>query len=592
MDQVTQIREKTDIVALISEFVTLKKSGRNFTGLCPFHNEKSPSFVVSPERQIWHCFGCSRGGDCYSFLIEYENIEFVEALQILAKRAGVELIREKMDGGVSSKKERLYKLNRVASEYYHYVLINHPAGKNALSYLLEKRKLTDALINTFMLGFAPANGRGLSSYLLSKKKYQKEDLLDSGLVIERGGRIIDFFRGRLMFPLFDHRGNVVGFSGRSLTENLKDGPKYINTRETLIYSKGSHFFGINTAKEEMRQTKRAIVVEGEFDAISCFKEGIGNAVASKGTALTEAQIQFLSRYVAKVSLCLDQDSAGQDAMFRSLPLLEKKGITTTVVVITEGKDPDEAIQKNSYAFKKAVKEDIPVYDFAINRALVLYDKKTAEGKRAISNMLLPVFAKIENEIVKEHYIKLISTTLETTYESITREMDRVGKPTIEKQIKTIAKAKRTRGEMLEEYLFALILQYVHPKEGLDVASAILSDFTFVAPVYRRILEGLIRYFKDHSEYDANMFTSTLPEELVSAFNGCYLFPLPPFNTNAKHLQEITRVSTDLKEIYIRSKIQNLADAIKKQEEENAETDLLKQEQAVLISRLQEKRTIL
>ncbi|GIW61202.1 MAG: hypothetical protein KatS3mg089_0054 [Patescibacteria group bacterium] len=344
MDQVNQIRDKIDLVSFIQETVPLKKAGKNFKGLCPFHNEKTPSFMVSPEKQVWHCFGCNAGGDIYTFLMQYERIDFPEALRILAKRAGIELIQTNYDSGLSSKKERLYSLNSLAAEYYHYLLTKHAVGEKARLYLKE-RGLNEKIIETFQLGFAPSIGNGLSRYLLEKKKYEKEELIDAGLAFNRGRDVVDFFRGRIMFPLIDHRDNVVGFSGRIL-DNTKSTSKYINTRETLVYHKGEHFYGLNVTKEFIRKTGQAILVEGEFDVISSFQEGITNVVAVKGTALTQQQINLIGRYAQKISICFDKDAAGQEAIRRSLPLIESKGLRVTVVVIQDGKDPDEAVRKN------------------------------------------------------------------------------------------------------------------------------------------------------------------------------------------------------------------------------------------------------
>lgn len=251
MDQVAQVREKIDIVNLISEYIPLKKSGRNFTTTCPFHNEKTPSFVVSPERQIWHCFGCGRGGDAFSFVMEYENIEFIEALRMLAKKTGIRL-KLGDNSASTSKKERIFELNKLASNYYNYVLTDHSSGKDALRYLKEKRGITEKLIKTFNIGFS-GGGRGdLTNYLIDKKKYTNKDLIDAGISFQKDSRSFDFFRNRIIFPLIDHRGNIVGFSGRKITEDGY-GPKYINTKETFAYHKGSTFFWLEYCKRRYKK---------------------------------------------------------------------------------------------------------------------------------------------------------------------------------------------------------------------------------------------------------------------------------------------------------------------------------------------------
>src|SRR6185437_12084031 len=368
MDQVSQIREKIDIVSFISEFIPLKKTGRNFKANCPFHGEKTPSFVVSPERQIWHCFGCSKGGDVYTFLMEYERLEFPEALRTLAKRTGIELKSQEKNTGLATQKERLYQINSLAKEYYHYVLTRHPAGKRALDYL-KNRGVSDKIIETFMLGFAPM-GNALTKYPLSKKKFAREDLVAAGVVFQKGRDVVDFFRGRLMFPLIDHRDNVVGFAGRILDSDSSTS-KYINTRETLIYHKGEQFYGLNITKNAIRKENQAIIVEGEFDVISCFENGIANVVAVKGTALTEAQVNLLGRFAQKITFCFDGDKAGQEAIKRSLAVVERKGLTPTVIEIPGGKDPDEALKNEPGLFKKAAREDRNIYDYLFDKALTI-----------------------------------------------------------------------------------------------------------------------------------------------------------------------------------------------------------------------------
>ncbi|MDE2025562.1 MAG: DNA primase, partial [Patescibacteria group bacterium] len=461
MDQVAEVREKTDIVALINSYVPLKKMGQNFKAPCPFHNEKTPSFVVSPERQIWHCFGCGKGGDCFTFLMEYEHMEFPEALRFLADKAGVILVQKGFDSVGNTKKEQLYKLNALAAEFYHFLLTKHTVGKLALSYV-ENRKIKPQTIETYMLGYAPAGGTALVRFLLEKKGYQADDLFEAGLITRRMGKLVDFFHDRLMFPLYDHRGNVIGFSGRVLTP-INDGSKYINTRETVVYHKGSVFFGLNSSKEAIKKENQAIIMEGEFDVIAAFQEGITNTVAIKGTALTEEQVNLISRFANKITMCLDSDSAGQEALKRSLPILERKGVTTTVIQIPGGKDPDEAIKTDPLAFKKAVRKDVPVYDVLIDLALQKYDPDSAEGKKQIGGEVLPHIAHITNEIVKEHYLNLLARRLNTSYETLTRELDRLAKKEVIKADPVMLnKTQRPREDVLEEYLIALIIQHPNP----------------------------------------------------------------------------------------------------------------------------------
>lgn len=589
MDQVAQIREKTDIISLISEYIPLKKLGRNFKTNCPFHNEKTPSFVVSPERQIWHCFGCHKGGDAYSFLMEYENLEFPEALRILAKRAGIELEERSFESGLSSKKDKIYLLNRQAMEFYHYLLISHNVGKKALDYLLNRRKIKPQTIDTFKLGFAPRVGNSLSNYLIIKKKQKKEDLVDAGLASFQNGRVVDFFANRTMFPLFDHRDNIIGFSGRIMDDNPPTAlSKYVNTRETLVYHKGNVFFGLNIAKNKIKEENTAIVMEGEFDVISSFEEGISNAIAVKGTALTEEQVSLLSRFTEKVILCFDQDTAGQNAIKRSLSALEKKGLTTKVVTISDGKDPDEAIKKDPISFKKAIKNSTNIYDFLISKATENYGKNTIESKKKISDELLPILSSIENEIIKEHYLKKIAQELDTSYESIIRQIERISKKEENISFKKEIKDKRPREEILEEYVLALILQSSDPSESIKITKEILSEFSFKVPAFNKILYYLINYLEGSGgKLENNKFLTLLPKELLVSYDVCYLLPLPQFQDQEKHKEEIEKVSKELKTLYLHARIKEISTKIKHKEQnlEQKEEDLLHEELSRLFSLL-------
>jgi DNA primase len=583
MDQVTEIREKIDIVSFIGDFLPLKKAGRNFKTTCPFHNEKTPSLIISPERQIWHCFGCGKGGDVYTFLMEYENMEFPEALRSLAKRAGVTLKESSFKQSEYSEKENIFTVNNYALKFYHYVLTELPAGKEALSYLLQKRKINQGIIDTFQLGFAPSAGTALSNYLLKKKGYKNRDLLTAGVAFERGSQCYDFFHGRIIFPLFDHRGNVTGFSGRALNDN--DQPKYLNTKETAVYHKGSMFFGLNIAKDEIKQKQDAIIVEGEFDAIALYMEGVKNAVAIKGTALTENQVVLLSRFTPKVTLCLDQDNAGFEATRRSLEVLEKKGISTSIIVIKDGKDPDEALKNNPAEFKKALRENLGVYDYLVDKFVAENNKDSAEGKKAIADNLLPLFANISNEIIKEHYLKKLSAIFEISLESLLKEVEKLKKKDLEDKIAIPQKDKRTRREILEEYLIALIVQSNSPQKLLEDNQETLALYKFATPSLGKILETLKTFFKTNAELNQEKFAKLLSKELVQSFDTCYLFPLPKLEED-KYAEEIQKVLKELLTLFIKERV-NIITAEIKTKEKNKEqnTGELKEELAKLIARL-------
>lgn len=578
MDQVSQVRERIDIVSLLSEYISVKKGGRNFKARCPFHEEKTPSFMISPERQRWHCFGCGKGGDCFTFLMEYEHIEFPEALRLLAKRAGVTLQMTSFESKNSEKKERLAEINSYAAQYYHYILTKLPAGKNALEYVTN-RGVSEKALESFQIGYAPNAMSGLSDYLTQKKKFTKEEVIDSGLAYERNGRLRDFFYSRLMFPLIDTNGTVVGFSGRVL-EDTQSGPKYINTRETLLYHKGEHLFGIHLTKDSIRKEDQAILVEGEFDVLSCFQNGVGNVAAVKGTALTERQVTLLGRFAQKISMCFDGDKAGQEAIKRSLPIIEKKGLTTSVIVIPGGKDPDEAIKQSPAQFLQAVKHDVGVYDFLLDVISKRYDPGSIEGKKEIGTELLPIFSGIQNEIVKEHYMKKLSTLLQTSYESLQKELGKLQKerPILHPTPQT---TKKSQEETMEEYLLACIVQSDQPLVYLLSLSGFFEDSIPASRSTQKVLSALFDYAKSGAT-DFSAFSQTLPTELVEIYDNAYLYPLSLADKKQEE-REILRVGKQLATLYLRTCIQELMQKMEHATE--SEEEKLQQEYVELTNRL-------
>ncbi|MDP2649767.1 MAG: DNA primase [bacterium] len=581
MDQVAQVREKMDLVSLISEYLPLKRAGRNFKANCPFHGEKTPSFVVSPERQIWHCFGCQKGGDCFTFLMEYEKLEFPEALRMLAKKTGVELKEtSSWQSGISSKKEKIYKLNKLAQDYYHFLLTKHNIGKKALQYLVD-RKITKASIENFKIGFAPRINSALSTYLTLKKKFKKEDLIEAGLVNQRGNNIVDFFVNRIIFPLIDHRGNIMGFSGRIFQDEQNDLSKYVNTRETLVYHKGEVFFGLNLAKDEIKKEDRAIITEGEFDVISAFQEGVKNIIAVKGSALTESQVNLLARFTKNIVCCFDTDKAGQEALKRSLATLEKKELFTSVLILWDAKDIDEAVKKDPIQFKKAVKNVVNVYDFLFSKTFSLFNLETAEGKRKISDELLPILVGIGNEIIKEHYLKKLAHDLDISFESISKQAEK-NKTKTDFIKKEEPKEKRPRTEVLEEYLLALIFQNENTVGILKTIEKDLYNFLPKETASQKILGEIFDFIKGKDSFDYQSFSVNLSLELISSFDKAFLFPIPKLN-NTLFSDEINKAALDLKDLYLRSKVKAISEKIKNKDKNLTDEELIKLKEELRIS---------
>ncbi len=526
--------------------------------------------MVNPERQRWKCFGCQKGGDIYSFLMEYERLEFPEALRFFAKRAGIELSESPAKLSQKSNKEKIYTINNLAREYYHYILTKHKAGKTAMEYL-EERGVSRKIIDTFMLGFAPNTHDSLVKYLTSKKQFKPADILEAGVASQWNGRVKDFFRGRIIFPLIDHRDNCVGFAGRLLEKN-PESAKYINTRDTLAFHKGDFVYALNITKDAVKRSNQVIVCEGEFDVISCFHNGITNVVGVKGTALTESQVNLLSRFAEKITFCFDGDKAGQEAIKRSLPIVEKKGLTATVVEIKNAKDPDEALQKEPGLFKKAVREDVNAYDYLLASLLKKYDPESAENKRLITDEILPLISDIQNEIVKEHFLKKTANAIGSSFESIGREMVRIGRKELPRVEIKQAIHKPDKDEVLEEYLLSLIIQSDKPKELLEKSVQILAGSMPKDRARQKILYHLLDHFVHTDSFDSKVFTNILPGELIESFDSSVLFPLPHIEDQKSLEAEVEKVSQKLKKLYVRAKMTDISREIKLKEKEGKDQE--------------------
>lgn len=570
MDPVEKIKQKIDIADLIGEYIVLKKAGQNFKGLCPFHGEKTPSFVVSPERQVWHCFGCQKGGDHFSFIEEIEGIEFFESLKMLADKAGVKLTTTPFRTEAEAEKNTLFEINHRAAQYYNFILTNHKVGQKALDYLKTERGVSEKLISTFSLGYAPNSFDGLTNYLIKKGGYTKKQILNAGVATERNGRLFDFLRNRIIFPLQDPRGNIIGFSGRIFsTESSSNSPKYINTRETLIYKKSYSLFGINFTKEHIKKEGKVIIMEGEFDVLTSIANGVLNVVAIKGTALTEEQINLLKRFTKKIVFCFDTDIAGIEAQKRSIQLIEEEGISSSVVIPPNGKDPDELLRTDPAAFKKALKNEQSVYDFIIDQAIKEERSKTIEGKKNIINKTRSFLKGINNEIVKEHYIKKLSNLLDSSFESVSAEIEKA--PSLQvKKAQSLVKTPVSREEALEQHLLSLIVQSENPYESLVLSESIVKCENFSVGAYEKIFDALIKHFKTSNQFDPQKFAKNLDSSLTNAFNLSYLKPLPKFESDIARTKELERTAYEIVRLSLKRKLKELSSLIKDEENINNE----------------------
>jgi DNA primase len=577
VDQVEEIKRRIDIVQFINQYVPLKKAGRNFKALCPFHSEKTPSFIVSPERQIWHCFGaCNEGGDVFKFLMKIENIDFGEALRQLAKLTGVKITSYRPTE-VEKNRQLLYEINHLAAEFYHFLLLNHPAGKIALNYILG-RGIKKESLEKFQLGYAPNMWDGLQRFLVGKKGYKIADLEKAGLIIPSsrpqasGSGFYDRFRHRLMFPLRDHRGNIRGFAGRILDPEAKEA-KYINTPETMIYHKSELLYGLFENKEEIKKEDRVILVEGELDVISSWQAGIKNVVAIKGSALTFPQVQLLSRFTKNLVFALDADIAGNQAAWRGAEIADQWGMEMKVVQIKGGKDPDEVAQKNPQLWRQLVEGAAPLYDYFLDSAFSRFGGKTAEEKRKISQVLIPVLVKINDKIVQSHYIKVLAERLGVEEEAVVLEIEKF----VSRQNSSFPLPAKTssiskdRQEILEEYLLALGFQSANWSWLVK-----RKVFTLIKTLkFLRILEILKEYLEKHQKISSQRLAKFIPPEIEETFNRLYLLDLEGvLQDEDKTKKEFQKTLLELEKIYIKEQLKKLAEEIERLESQAGEEKIL------------------
>ncbi|MDD5448260.1 MAG: DNA primase [Actinomycetota bacterium] len=397
------VRERTDMVHLVSEYVPLKKSGKEFRGPCPFHKEKDPSFYVNPAKGVYYCFGCKASGGVFNFLMQMEGLNFTEAVEKLAERIGYQLTYEKSSPAEEkerSQRERLLQLNKMASDYYYYVLLNTEEGKKAVDYLAG-RGFAREIIDEFHLGFAPSGWENACKFL-SGKGFSEQELLKAGLGVRRQGKgntIHDFFRSRVIFPILDVRGRVIAFGGRSMPSSTsEEGPKYLNSPETPVYRKSGTLYGLYQTRESIQGSRQAVVVEGYTDLLGLWSAGIKNVVATLGTALTEEHFRLLSRYSDRVYLAFDADKAGVDAAMRTTSFFGKFGLDIFVVRMPPGEDPASLVQKVGPAeIAKLVENAISLLDFALEKTLEEHDISNSIGRRRAMMACLPIFARVSGE---------------------------------------------------------------------------------------------------------------------------------------------------------------------------------------------------
>lgn len=558
--QVGEVKSKTDIVDIVGNYATLKRSGRNFKALCPFHQEKTPSFMVSPELQIWHCFGaCNEGGDVISFLMKAENITFSEALKELADKAGVRLKRLDFEDKTYEQREKIFQINKASAQFYNFILFKHRAGENAMKYLLD-RGLNKKMIQSFMLGYSPNSWDSLIKYL-HKKGFTNKEILTSGLVIQSDrGSIYDRFRSRITFPLIDHRSNIVGFSGRILGDEKT--AKYINSPETLVYHKRETLYGIAHTKSEIKKKDRAIIVEGEFDMLSCLAHGIGNVVAIKGSAVTQQQLRLIKRFTNRITFALDSDFSGNETVKRAVIDAEEMDFELSAISYDFAKDPDEALQKDPVTFKKMIEKPIAIYDFIIQKAVEKNPDKDAISKKRIGDAVVPYIAEIKNPILYSFYTKRLAEVLDVSQNTINSLISKFrNKQNLKKiSIPKAVQQKSDRYQLMQKFILSSIFKSKKISDSFDRAFSILDMQDFQIESYQKIIEKYIEFEKyldkqARQKIDVNNFIEFLPPHLKSAFQEVYLFDIEIFSQSYPD-EDIIKSSLQLKKLSLKKKIKN------------------------------------
>ncbi|MBF0522400.1 MAG: DNA primase [Candidatus Omnitrophica bacterium] len=526
-DSISQVIDRSDIVEVISSYLPLKRSGRNFKATCPFHNEKTASFMVNPDKQIFHCFGCGVGGNVVNFIMKHERMEFPEAVRLLAKRAGIILPEDaRPQGGQDSHmRQKIFEVNAEAAQYYHKILLSDisPETSTARDYL-KSRGIDLEAVKQFQLGYALNRWDGLLEFL-KNKGYTLAFLEKAGLIIPRDNRdgYYDRFRERVMFPIFDTLGHCRAFGGRTLKKN--DTAKYLNSPETFVYTKGHHLYGFHLAKQAIAEKDCVIITEGYMDCLIPFQHGVRNIVACLGTALTVDQIRLLRRYTRNIVMLFDMDKAGEAAMLRSLDTLVEEGMQVKIASLTEGEDPDSFVRKFGVkAFEENVVDARPIFDYKLQAMTKLYDVKTVEGKARIVEEMLSTIAKFDNAVIRSGYVSRLSRSLNINEASVMTELNKIKKVSGHPEVKSSA-AEKSPSRAVESNILKIILdqQDLIPQmkkevpledfQDQEIRNVISKIFDMYAKEKKINFASLLSSFDD--EKMQQMISSLMQEEQVT-----------------------------------------------------------------------------
>ena len=588
MGQSEEIKSKLDIVEVIREYVPVKAVGANFQALCPFHNENTPSFVISPDKQIWHCFGCGRGGDVFSFVMEKEGLGFMEALRLLAPKAGVVLKYENQQE--YSERNRLLDILELAGKYYAHIL-GTPVGQKAREYLLQ-RDLTEETIRDWQLGYSPDTWDSLYKFLqarpLSGKKYTDEEIFSAGLIIKKeGGRVYyDRFRDRIMFPIWDVNNNIIAFTARvnPAKEKTEKMGKYINSPQTKVYDKSRVLFALNKAKKAIRESDLAIVVEGQMDAIACSQHGFKNVVASSGTALTAEQVTLIKRFSDNVALLFDMDVAGQLAADRGIKEVLAQELNLKIIVLASGKDPDECLRNNPDDFRQAVASARPMLEYYFKKISAGLNLEELDNKRLIRDKMFIMIDLVINKTEQGHWLKKISEEL-GFFENDMREefLKWQAKNSVLKGREgSAAKAgfdvpaleESSREDKLAELLLALLVKF---PEFINYSSSDLEP-EYLSNDFSRFYKGFIIYYNKTASLDYENFRLYLEEQAngdEKLLDKLILLGEKDFYNfeQSQAKAEVVNIISELKKYGRQKKIQKIKKAIARAEKEGQKEEI-------------------
>jgi DNA primase len=518
MDAREEVKARLSIEDVIAEYVPLKRTGRNWKGLSPFSNEKTASFVVSPEKQIWKDFSSGRGGSMFDFVMEVEGLDFKGALELLARKAGVDLEQYRSSPRQNGpEKERLYALLDASAKFYQ---VQFSKQQKAYEYVFKKRRFSKQTALDWRLGYAPNTGKALHNFAKSKG-FSEAEIKQAGLSARSyDGKSQDMFRGRLMIPLQDAQGKVIGFTARLLEGDDSQGPKYINTPQTVLYDKSRHIYGLHLAKESIRKTKFVVIVEGNLDVISSHQAGVRQVVATAGTALTEPNLKALSRFTGDIRLCFDADSAGVAATERAIPLASRVKVSLSIIDLPSGKDPDELIQQDPGLWEAAITKHHYALDWLMTRYQNLLDLSSAQGKREFSDILLPMVRGLADDVERDHYLSTIAEQLHVSQAALDQKFEKVAPATSPQRRRTIkvSPAKldviAVEKQKVQDRFLALVLMRPTLREFLELVTddmlyteegRALLEFLKKNPDFKGTDVGTVQNLADYVKIEALLY---------------------------------------------------------------------------------------